>query len=321
MAIRKPKVAPPAPTPPPRNPDDSVPYGMRVAGAWSWRILLVLGVLAAFVFLVIQLKYIVVPFLVALLVAALLVPFSQWLQRHRWPKWLAVAVSMLGTIAIVTGLIVVVVTQVRRGLPDLQEQSLQAYDDFRAWLLTSPLRLDEQQLNDYVATDRRGHPEGQPVARQRRALRRVDRRACARRHPARAVRDAVHPHRRRPHLGVDRAALPAQGTTGGGWRRSRRLGHPHHLREGADLRRLRRCGRHRRGRVDARTVLRRLPAGDPDRGRGVPRVVRSRRRRAGHRRARGLRRARLPRPAVRRSSCSASCCSCSRSRATSCSRS
>jgi predicted PurR-regulated permease PerM len=150
MAIRKPKVAEPAPVVAPRNADDSVPYGVKVAGAWSWRILLIVGVLAAFVFLVIQLKYIVIPFLVALLVAALLVPFSQWLQRHRWPKWLAVAVSMLGTIAIITGLIVVVVTQVRRGLPDLQEQSLQAYDDFRAWLLTSPLGIDERQFNEYV---------------------------------------------------------------------------------------------------------------------------------------------------------------------------
>ncbi len=150
MAIRKPKVVEPPAVPELMNPDDAVPHGVRVAGAWSWRILLILGVLAAFVFLIIQLKYIVVPFLVALLVAALLVPFSQWLQRHRWPKWLAVAVSMLGTIAIIAGLIVVVVTQVRRGLPDLQEQSLQAYDDFRAWLLTSPLGLDEQQFNDYV---------------------------------------------------------------------------------------------------------------------------------------------------------------------------
>ena len=150
MAIRKPRVVEPPPVPQPRNADDSVSYGVRVAGAWSWRILVILGVLAAFVFLVIQLKYIVIPFLVALLVAALLVPFSQWLQRHRWPKWLAVAVSMLGTIGIITGLVVIVVTQVRRGLPDLQEQSLQAYDDFRAWLLTSPLQIDEQQLNDYV---------------------------------------------------------------------------------------------------------------------------------------------------------------------------
>jgi predicted PurR-regulated permease PerM len=150
MAIRKSKVVEPPPPPVHRNADDSVPYGVRVAGAWSWRILLILGVIAALIFLIIQLKYIVVPFLVALLVAALLVPFSQWLQRHHWPKWLAVTVSMLGTIAIIAGLIVVVVTQVRRGLPDLQEQSLQAYDDFRAWLLTSPLQIDEQQLNEYV---------------------------------------------------------------------------------------------------------------------------------------------------------------------------
>ena len=151
MAIRKPKVVEPPPVPQPRNADDSVSYGVRVAGAWSWRILLILGVLAAFVFLVIQLKYIVVPFLVALLVGALLVPFSTWLQRHRWPKWLAVAVAMLATIGVITGLIVTVVTMVRRGFPQLQDRSVQAYENFIAWLATSPLEIDEGELTDYLA--------------------------------------------------------------------------------------------------------------------------------------------------------------------------
>ena len=151
MAIRKPKtVAEPPPVPTERRAEDSVPYGVHVAGAWAWRILVIAGVLAVIVFLVIQLKYIVVPFLVALLVGALLVPFSNWLQRHHWPKWLAVAVSMLATIGVITGLIVTVVTMVRRGFPELQDRSVKAYEDFISYLATSPFELDEGEINAYL---------------------------------------------------------------------------------------------------------------------------------------------------------------------------
>ena len=125
---------------------------MQIAGAWSWRILVVVGVLAVFVFLVMQLKYIVIPLMVAILLAALLVPFVQLLVRHRWPKWLAVTLAELGTIAIVTGLVWLVVVQIVREYPALQESTLAAFDDFRAWLLQSPLHLTEAQIDEYVAS-------------------------------------------------------------------------------------------------------------------------------------------------------------------------
>lgn len=128
----------------------AVPPALRIAGAYAWRLLLVVGVLAVFVFLIIQFKYIVIPFLIAILVAALLVPLVQWLQKRRWPKWLAVAVPMLGTLAVVAGLVVVVVMQVRSGLPDLQERSLAAYEDFKDFLATSPLQLGDADIQAYI---------------------------------------------------------------------------------------------------------------------------------------------------------------------------
>lgn len=124
---------------------------MQVAGAWSWRILVVAGVAALFIFLVMQLKYIVIPLMVAILLAALLVPLVQFLQRHRWPKWLAVAVAEVGTIAIVTGLVWLVVIQIVRQFPALQDRTMHAYDDLTAWLLASPLHLTEPQIRDFVA--------------------------------------------------------------------------------------------------------------------------------------------------------------------------
>jgi predicted PurR-regulated permease PerM len=131
--------------------EDAVPVGMRIAGAWSWRILAIAGVVAVFVFLVIQLKLIVIPFMVAILLGALLVPLVQFLQRHRWPKWLAVAVAEVGLIGVVTGLVYLIATQIVRGFPDLRDRSLDFFEELKALLLASPLHLTEAQINDYLA--------------------------------------------------------------------------------------------------------------------------------------------------------------------------
>lgn len=135
-----------------RDGDDAVPVGMRIAGAWSWRILALAGVIALLVFLIIQLRLIVVPFFVAILLAALLVPFVQFLQRHRWPKWLAVALAEVGLIGVISGLIYVIVTQVARGFPDIRVRSITFFDGLKGMLLDSPLHLTEAQINDYLAT-------------------------------------------------------------------------------------------------------------------------------------------------------------------------
>ncbi|WP_349897469.1 AI-2E family transporter [Parafrigoribacterium soli] len=130
---------------------EPIPYGVRLAAGWSWRVLAIAAVIALFIFLITQLRGIVIPLMVAILLAALLVPLVSALMRHRWPKWLAVIVAIVGLIAVVGGLVVLVVFQVRGGLPDLQRQSVQAFDNFKHFLLASPLHLTETDLNKYLA--------------------------------------------------------------------------------------------------------------------------------------------------------------------------
>ncbi|HWR85538.1 MAG TPA: AI-2E family transporter [Rhodoglobus sp.] len=141
---------PPQPPAPP-SADEAVSYPLRIAAAYSWRILVVLGVLAAFVFLFVEFRYIAIPFMVAVLVGALLVPLVNWLLRHNWPKWLAVMVTLVGTLALIAVLVTVVVQQIRAGLPDLQERSLAAYGDFREWLETAPFGIDPGEFDEYLA--------------------------------------------------------------------------------------------------------------------------------------------------------------------------
>ncbi|PRY64993.1 putative PurR-regulated permease PerM [Glaciihabitans tibetensis] len=132
-----------------REVESSIPLGIEIAGAWSWRILAVAGVAVVFGLLIIQLQLIVVPFMIAVLVAALLVPIVQLLVRHRWPKGLAVAVTMIVTLGVLSGLIVLIVTQIRSGYPDLQDRSVTAYQDFKTFL-SDTWNIDNSEFNDYL---------------------------------------------------------------------------------------------------------------------------------------------------------------------------
>lgn len=130
------------------EPRSLVPPGVRIAGAWSWRILAVVGVVAVFILLVIMLKRIVVPFLIGIVIAALLAPLSAWLQHHRVPKWASVVLSILATIAAVVGLVWLVVSQISAAYPTLARRTLEQYANIKQLLLDSGIGISQR---DFVA--------------------------------------------------------------------------------------------------------------------------------------------------------------------------
>jgi predicted PurR-regulated permease PerM len=133
-----------------RELESAIPVGVDIAGQWSWRILAMVGVAIVLGLIVIQLREIVIPFMIAVLVSALLVPVAQFLVRHRWPKALAVAVTMVGTLAVIGGLILLIITQIRSGFPDIQSRSVTAFEDFKTFLASSPLQISDADFNAYL---------------------------------------------------------------------------------------------------------------------------------------------------------------------------
>ncbi|WP_241977538.1 AI-2E family transporter [Cryobacterium cheniae] len=130
--------------------DENLPPGIRLAAAWSWRLLAVAGALAVLIFIVIQLRFIVIPLLVAVLVSALLVPLVGFLVRHRWPRALAVGLALVGTFAVIGGLITLAVTQIASGTVGLNDRLGASYANLKAVLLASPLQLTEPELNAFL---------------------------------------------------------------------------------------------------------------------------------------------------------------------------
>lgn len=128
--------------------DEAVHALVRQAAAWSWRLLILLGAVAAVVYLVIRLELIFVPVALALMLSALLLPGVDWLDRHRVNRGLAVLLLMLGGVAAITGVLAFVVSQFIEGLPGLVDEMTHVIDSTRAWLAEGPLHLSRDQVND-----------------------------------------------------------------------------------------------------------------------------------------------------------------------------
>src|SRR4051812_50214434 len=65
-----------------------VPYGVDLAAAWSWRLLVIAAAVYALCYVISFPAVLVIPVVVALLISALVVPIVDWLQRAGGPPHL-----------------------------------------------------------------------------------------------------------------------------------------------------------------------------------------------------------------------------------------
>jgi len=119
-----------------------VPPSVQAAAGWSWRLLLIGAALAVFLWLLSELKVVVVPIAVALLLTVLLAPFVGWLERRTpLPRVAAVAISVIGLILVVVGLVTLASRSIIKGIGELWDQAAQGIDKLTTWLADGPLQL------------------------------------------------------------------------------------------------------------------------------------------------------------------------------------
>jgi predicted PurR-regulated permease PerM len=128
----------------------ALPYPLRVAAALSWRLLVVTGMLVVLGYVVITLRQVVIPVAVALLLTALLGPVVDWLTSHRVPRGLATLVVLVGGLALIGGLLVFVIQAFVNGLPELQTQIVNSFQQIRTWLQHPPFGLPPVNLQNPV---------------------------------------------------------------------------------------------------------------------------------------------------------------------------
>ncbi|CAM04774.1 AI-2E family transporter [Saccharopolyspora erythraea] len=127
-----------------------MPRGLSGAAAVSWRVLVVAAAVGLAGYVLTYLAAVAMPVVIALLLAALLGPFSNWLTGKGAPRALATALVVCVGLISVTGVLALVVGTVVADLPRLQAQVSNTLESGEAWLRLGPLRLDQRQLDELV---------------------------------------------------------------------------------------------------------------------------------------------------------------------------
>ncbi|KGA05103.1 MAG: AI-2E family transporter [Pontimonas sp.] len=126
-----------------------VPTSLQLATEWSWRLLLIVGAGAMILFLLAQVSFLVVPLMVAVLLAALAAPLNLLLLRWKFPRWLATLTTVVLFLGFISTLMWLVVNEVMRGWAQVLDRTRVAYDDLVLYLLESPLQLSEADLRQW----------------------------------------------------------------------------------------------------------------------------------------------------------------------------
>ncbi|MEU2115561.1 AI-2E family transporter [Streptomyces sp. NPDC016459] len=131
------------------NPDPvaAIPWGMRVAAEASWRLLVFAGTLWVLMKVISSVQLVVLAFVAALLVTALLQPTVSMLRRRGLPRALATVVTAVSGF-VVMGLVGwFVVWQVMDNIDNLSDQVKNGIEELKLALLNSPFHVTEQQIN------------------------------------------------------------------------------------------------------------------------------------------------------------------------------
>ncbi len=130
------------------DPAQAVPWGVRVAAEAGWRLLVLAGTVWVLMRVISAVQLVVLAFVAALLITALLQPAVAWLRRHGVPRGPATALTaILGFV--VMGLIGWFVTwQVMENIDNLSDQVQDGIDELRNWLLNSPFHVTDKQINE-----------------------------------------------------------------------------------------------------------------------------------------------------------------------------
>ncbi|MCS0634505.1 AI-2E family transporter [Streptomyces sp. LP05-1] len=133
------------------DPVAAVPWGMRVAAEASWRLLVLAGTLWVLMKVISAVQLVILAFVSALLITALLQPTVARLKRTGLPRGLATAVTAILGFAVLGLVGWFVVWQVMDNLDTLSARVRDGIEELKQWLLDSPFHVTESQINDIAS--------------------------------------------------------------------------------------------------------------------------------------------------------------------------
>lgn len=110
--------------------------------------ILILIVATAVIFAMVQLKLVVIPVLIALIIAAAVSPLVNFLQRRHVPRIVGTWLALVGALVILGGIVTGIVFAVRSQWSELVDRAGQGLEDLQKWFTSLNLPINEDQLTE-----------------------------------------------------------------------------------------------------------------------------------------------------------------------------
>lgn len=133
--------------PGPRNLSALFVDGLGRLGIRSAQLLLVLTLAGVLVFGLVQVKLVVIPVLIAFILAAALRPVVDWLRRHKFSAALATWTTLLSGAIVIGGLVTLIVFIVRGQWPELAKSAGRGIDELQAFIARGPVPVSQEQID------------------------------------------------------------------------------------------------------------------------------------------------------------------------------
>ncbi|MBJ2122231.1 AI-2E family transporter [Arthrobacter sp. MSA 4-2] len=129
-------------------PDTTSPWkdSLGRASLRSAQVLLMLLLAVVTVYALIQVRLVVIPILLALILASAIVPLVHWLRRKGWPASAATGFSFLLLLLLFGGLITGIVFAVQSQAGELVDSAVRGFDQLYAFVENGPLPIDSGQI-------------------------------------------------------------------------------------------------------------------------------------------------------------------------------
>lgn len=127
-----------------------VPYGVRAAADWTWRLLVIAAGLALVGWFAWEMRVVIFPVVAAVLIAALLAPAVRRLRAAGWNRGLSAAVVVIAFLVLVAGLLTVVGDAVGDQFGEVAERAEEGLQSIQQWLAGPPFNLSAEQFQDWI---------------------------------------------------------------------------------------------------------------------------------------------------------------------------
>jgi predicted PurR-regulated permease PerM len=129
-----------------------VPPVLEATAAWSWRIVVIAVALWVVGTVLIRLSVVVLPVIIALILATIAIPPATWLRRRGVPPAASAGIVVLGGLSVLVGFVVLVAPSFATQVSELSPTIEDGVDTLLEFLAT--VGFDQQRISDLLAQSR-----------------------------------------------------------------------------------------------------------------------------------------------------------------------